>query len=167
MSARPFAMILLLAAVVAAVVSSNALATVMVAACTASLVVGFAWKRVMPTLLAGLFLYPALAVALTTVLPTALSYLASGLFVIVICERMTFEYDVSTVLGSPTGIDAEARSLVSEVSRAHTRKMSLYVALAALVIAGSATTSTFTAYAWVLVAAAMLLVLVVLVYATR
>jgi hypothetical protein len=87
--------------------------------------------------------------------------------VIVICERMTFEYDVSTVLGSPTGIDAEARSLVSEVSRAHTRKMSLYVALAALVIAGSATTSTFTAYAWVLVAAAMLLVLVVLVYATR
>ena len=141
MSARPFALALLLAAAAAAVVSWNSLASLLVAACAASLVAGFIRKRVLPTLLAGLLLYPALAMALTTLLPAAWSYLLSGLFVIVICESMTFEYDVSAVLESPTGIDAETRSLLSEVSRAHTRRTSLYVALAALVMAGSAAQS--------------------------
>jgi hypothetical protein len=121
----------------------------------------------MPTLLAGLFLYPPLAVALTRVLPAAWSFLASGLFVIVVCERMTFEYEVSAVLESPTGVDAEVRSRVSEVSRAHARKISMYVGLAALVIAGSAAASAFTVYAPELIVAAMLLILVILVYATR
>ena len=86
---------------------------------------------------------------------------------IVVCERMTFEYEVSAVLVSPKGIDAETRSLASEVSRAHARKMSLYVALAALVIAGSAVASAFTVYASELIAAGMLLVLAIFVYATR
>lgn len=167
MSARPFAIILLLAAAAAAAVSWNPLASVMVAACAASLLVGFVRKKVLPTLLAGLLLYPPLALALTRVLPATWSYLATGLFVIVICERATFEYEVSTVLGSPTGIDAEARSLASEVSKAHARKMYLYVALAALVIAGSAVASAFTVYAPELVAAAMLLMVAVFVYATR
>ena len=165
MSAKPFAMILLLAA--AAVVSWSKLASVVVVACAVSLLVGFMWKKPLPTLLAGLLLYSPLAEALATVFPVTWSYLASGLFVIVICERMTFEYDVSAVLGSPSGIDAEARSLASEVSRAHARRVLLYVALVALVIAGSAVVSAFTAYASVLITAAMLLMLVVLVYATR
>lgn len=167
MSARPFAMILLLAAAAAAVVSWNPLVSMMVAACAVSLLVGFVWKRPLPTLLSGWLLYPALAKALTTVLPATWSYLASGLFVIVICERMTFEYEVSVVLGSPTGIDAEARSLVAEVSRAHVRKTSLYIAIAALIIAGSAGASAFTVYASELIIAAMLLMLVIIVYATR
>ena len=167
MSARPYAMILLLAALAAAVVSWSSLASAMVVACAISLLVGLVWKRPMPTLLAGLFLYPPLAVALTRVLPAAWSFLASGLFVIVVCERMTFEYEVSAVLESPTGVDAEVRSRVSEVSRAHARKISMYVGLAALVIAGSAAASAFTVYAPELIVAAMLLILVILVYATR
>lgn len=167
MSARPFAIISLLAAAAAAVVSWNRLASVMVAACTACLVVGLVWKRVTPTLLAGMLLYPVLAVALAMVLPATWSFLAAGLFVIVVCERMTFEYELSAVLESPTGVDAEARRLISEVSRAHAKKTSLYVALAALVIAGSAITSAFTLYASEFVAAAMLLMFVILVYATR
>jgi|GEM_PF-564785 len=165
MSARPFAVILLLAAAAAAVISWNPLASVMVGACAASLVAGFVWKKVLPTLIAGLLLYPPLAMALTTALPPSWSCLASGLFVIVVCERMTFEYEVSAVLVSPTGIDAETRSLASEVSRAHAKKMSLYVVLAAMVIAGSAVASAFTVYASELIAAAMLLVLAVFVYA--
>ncbi len=125
MSARPFAIVLLLVAVASAVVSWNRLASVMVGACAACLVAGLVWKRVTPTLLAGLLLYPVLAVALTAVLPVIWSFLASGLFVIAICERMTFEYEVSTVLESPTGVDAETRLRVSEVSRAHARRISL------------------------------------------
>lgn len=167
MSARPYAVTMLLAAAAAAVVSWNPLASVMAGACAAFLVAGVVWKRVLPTLLAGVLLYPPLAMALTRLLPPAWSCLASGLFVIVDCERITFEYETSAMLGSPTGIDTEARSLVSEVSRAHTRKVFQYVALAALVIAGSVAASAFTVYASELIAAAMLLVLAIFVYATR
>jgi hypothetical protein len=167
MSARPFAIILLLAAAAAAIVSWNPVVSVLAEACAASLLVGFVWRRVLPTLLAGLLLYQGLAVALTTFLPATWSYLTSGLFVIVTCERMTFEYEMSEVLGSPTGIDAEARSLVSKVSRMHSRKMARYVALAALVIAGSAVASAFTVHASELIVAAMLLFLAILFYATR
>jgi hypothetical protein len=167
MSARPLAAILVLVATAAAVAAWNPVASVMVAACAIFLLVGLAWKRVLPTLLAGCLLYPVLAVALTRGLLATWSFLASGLFVIVVCERMTFEYELSTVLESPTGIDAEARSRALEVSRAHMRKISLYVALAAFVIAGSVVVSTFTVYASELIAATMLLMLVVLVYATR
>ena len=53
MSAKPFAMILLLAAAAAAtVVSWSKLASVMVVACAVSLLVGFMWKKPLPTLLA-------------------------------------------------------------------------------------------------------------------
>lgn len=167
MSARSLTVVLVLVASAAAVVVWNPLASILVAVCAISLLVGLAWKMVLPTLLAGCLLYPVLAVALTGVFSATWSFLASGLFVIVVCERMTFEYELSTVLESPTGIDAEARSQALEVSRAHIRKISLYVALAALVIAGSWTVSAFTVYASELIAATMLLMLVVLVYATR
>lgn len=167
MSTKPYAMILLLAAGAAAVASWGILASLLAASCAASLMAGLTWKRVMPTLLAGCLLYPVLAVALARVLPPAWSVFASGLFVIVVCERLTFEYELSVVLESPTGIDEEARSRASEISRAHARRMSLYIVLAVLVIAGSAAASAFTVYASELIAAAMLLMLTVLVYATR
>jgi hypothetical protein len=167
MSARPFALVLILASAATAVVSWNPLASTMVAACLVFFLVGYMWKRPLPTLLAGLLLYPPLAWALTTTIPATWSYLASGLFSIIICERMTFEYEVSAVLGSPTGIDAETKSLASELSKEHTKKVFLYVALAALVIAGSVATSAFTSYATVLTTAVMLLMLAILVYAKR
>jgi hypothetical protein len=167
MSARPLAIILLLAAAAAAVVSWNPLVSLLVAAGAASLLLGFVWKRALPTLIAGLLLYPPLALALIKALPASWSYLASGLFVIVVCERMTFEYDLSSALGSPTGIDAEARSLASEVSRAHARRVYQYSFLAGLVIAGSVVASGFTVYAPELIAAAILLMVAILVYATR
>lgn len=167
MSARPLAVVLILIATAAAVAAWNPVASLMVGACAISLLAGLAWKRVLPTLLAGCLLYPVLAVALTRVLAPTWSFLASGLFVIVVCERMTFEYELSIVLESPTGIDAEARSRGLEVSRAHMRKTFLYVALAALVIAGSWVASAFTVYASELIVTTMLLMLVVLVYATR
>lgn len=167
MSARPYALILLLAAAASSVVSWNFLTSALAGACAASLLAGLAWKKAMPTLLAGCLVYPVLGVTLARVLPVAWSFLASGLFLIVVCERITFEYEVSEVLESPTGVDAEARSRASEVSKSHARKMAQFVALAALVMAGSAIVSAFSIYASVLVAAAILLVLVVLVYATR
>ena len=167
MSARPFAIALLLSAAASAVVLWDALAAVLAAGCAVSLLVGLTWRRTMPTIFAGCLLYAPLAVALTSILPGTWGYLASGLFIIVISERMTFEYDVSAVLESPTGVDARVRSLVSDVSRAHARKLLTYAALATIVIAASAFASYFTVYASELVAASVLLMLVVLVYKGR
>ena len=167
LSVKSFSIIVLLAALATAVVSWNPLVSFEVSACAASLVVGFVWRRVLPTLLAGLLLYPALAIALARVFPVALSFLASGLFVIVACEKLTFEYDVSAVLGSQTGIDTETRSLASEVSKAHTKKILVYVALAAIIMVSSAVVSDLTVYAPELTAAAILLFLTIYIYVTR
>ena len=167
MSARPYAITLLFAAAASAVVSWNSLSSMAVAMCAVCLVGGFVWRRIWPTLLSGLLLYPALAVALNTILPTTLGYLASALFVIVVCERLTFEYDVTAVLGSLTGIDAEARTLVSEISRKHAKRLLIFAAFATVVIAGSAVAASITVYASELIAAGLLLFIVVFVYATR
>lgn len=167
MSGRPLAVLLLCTAASAAVVLWNPLATVMVSACIAALLVGFRWKRVMPTLLAGWLLYLPLAVALTEFFPASWSYLASGLFVIVVSESLIFQYEASVVLESPTGVDAEARILLSDLSRAHGRKVSEYAALAVTVMVASFVISGLTHYASELIAATMLLMLIIVIYATR
>ena len=167
MSARPFAIALLLTAAATSVITLSFELTLLAALGTVFLLLGFTWKRTVPTLLAGCLLYVPLAVVLALMLPLTWSYFVSGLILIVICERITFEYDTGEVLGSPTGIDAGARSLVQEVSRAHARKISQYVALATLVILGSAAASYFTVYASELTSAAVLLMLVIIVYSTR
>ena len=167
MSHRPYAAILLIAAAASAVAAWNPLATVIVGGSTAALLVGLQWKRVVPTLAAGWLLYLPMAVALTRFFPASWSYLASGLFAVVIPEQLVFEYDVSAVVGSPTGVDAEARSYISRLSAAHTKKMSVYAALALGVMAVASLASGLTYYASELIAAAILLILVVMVYATR
>jgi len=167
MSDKPPAALLLFAAAAAAVVLWTASATIVVGACVVVLFIGFRWKRVVLTMLSGWFLYVPLASALAKVLPAAWSYLASGLFVIVVSERLVFEYETSAVLVSRTGVDGEARSLISEVSRAHRRRLSVYVALSAGVMAASLVVAGLTSYASELIAATILLMLVTMVYATR
>jgi hypothetical protein len=167
MSGRALAVLLLCTGALAAVIIWNPLATFMVGACTVALLVGFRWKRGLPTLAGGWLLYPPLAVALTKFIPAFWSYLASGLFIIVVSERLIFEYEVSLVLESPVGVDAEARSLVSELSKAHAKKMSAYVALAVAVMAASAAVSDTTHYASELIAATLFLIIIIAIYVTR
>jgi len=167
MSARHYAIVLLFSSAASAVVEWNSFAAVMAAACAAFILVGIAWKRVTPTLLAGCSLYAPFALALAKVLPITLSYLFSGIFVIALCERLTFEYDVSTVIGVSTGIDTRSRLLVAELSRAHAKKIVYFLGLGAVVIVGSTVASYFTVYASELTASAVLLMFAILVYAKR
>jgi hypothetical protein len=167
MSYRPYAAILLTAAAASAVVAWNPLATVIIGGSTAALLVGLQWKRVVPTLAAGWLLYLPMAVTLTRFFPASWSYLAAGLFAVVVPEKLVFEYEVSAVLGSPTGVDAEARSRISKLSTAHTREMSVYAALALGVMAIASLASGLTSYASELITAAMLLILIIMIYATR
>jgi hypothetical protein len=167
MSAKPLEMVLLVAAAAAVAVLRDSLVATLVGVGVALLLVGFVWRRVLPTLLAGLLLYPAFALALADVVPLAWSCLGSGLLVIVLCERITFEYEMSGALEAPTGVDSEASALASGLSKAHARRLSAYAALAALVIVGAAVASAFTLYASELIAAAMLLMVLVLYYSTR
>lgn len=167
MSYRPYAAVLLIAAAASAVVAWNPLATIIVGGSTAALLVGLQWKRVVPTLAAGWLLYLPMAVALTRFFPASWSYLASGLFAVVIPEKLVFEYEVSAVLGSPTGVDSETRSYISKLSAAHMREMSVYAVLVLGVMAVASLASGLTYYASELITAAVLLILVIVIYATR
>jgi hypothetical protein len=167
MSGRTLAILLLCTGASAAVLLWNPFATIIVGAFTAALLIGFRWRRALPTILAGWLLYPPLAVALTAYLPALWSYLGSGLFVIVTSERLAFDYDASQVLEAPTGIDSEARSLLSEVARAHRRRLSTYAALAVAVMVASYAGSGLTHYASELIAATLLLLLIIVIYTTR
>ena len=167
MSYRPYAVILLVAAAASAVVAWNPLATVIVGGSTVALLAGLQWKRVVLTLAAGWLLYLPMAVALSQFFPASWSYLASGLFAVVVPEKLVFEYDVSAVLGSPSGVDAEARSYISRLSMAHTREMSVYAALALSVMAIASLASGLTSYASELITTATLLILIIMIYATR
>jgi hypothetical protein len=167
MSYRPYAALLLVGEAASAAVVWNSLATIIVGGSTVALLAGLQWKRVVPTMMAGWLLYLPMAVALTQFFPASLSYLASGLFAVVVPERLAFEYDVSAALGSPSGVDAEARSRVSKLSKAHWRRMSVYAALALSVIAVASVVSGLTSYASELIMATILLILVIMVYSTR
>jgi len=167
-TARPYVLALLAATVLSVVVAWNSSLSLLAVAGSAVLAASLVRKSVNLALLAGCFLYLPLAVALSLALNlVALSYIASGLFIVVMTELATFQYELSAMLESPTGVDSEAASLASEVSRAHAKKLSLYLGLAVLVVAVSAGMAEATIYASELIAAAILLVLLVLVYATR
>lgn len=167
MSYRPYAALLLLAAAASAVAVWNTLATIVIGMSTVALLVGLQWKRVAPTLLAAWLLYLPMAVALTRFFPASWSYLASGLFAVVVPEKLVFEYEALAVLGCPTGVDAEAKSLVSKLSRTHGRKMLVYAALAVSVMAVSSVVSRMTSYASELITATILLILTIMIFATR
>jgi len=167
MSFRPYAAILLVASAASAVVAWNVLATLVIGASTAALLVGLRWRRVGPTLAAGWLLYLPMAVALARFFPAAWSYLAAGLFAVVVPERMAFEYDVSEALESPTGVDAEAKSSAVRLSKAHGRAVSIYASLALGVMVVSSLVAGLASYASVLITATVLLILAVLIYATR
>jgi len=167
MSYRPYAVILLAAAAGSAVAVWNPLATIIIGGSIAALLVGLQWRRVVPTLAAGWLLYLPMAVALIRILPVSLSYLAAGLFAVVVPERLVFEYDVSAVLGSRVGVDVEAKSHVSRLSKAHWRSLSIYTSLALIVMTVAAIASNLTSYASELITAAILLVIIIAIYATR
>jgi hypothetical protein len=167
MSGTRLAVLLLCTGASVAAILWNPLATVMVSLSTVALLVGFRWKRGLPTWLAGWLLYLPLAVALTTILPVSWSYLLSGLFVIVSSERLVFEYEASVVLESRTGVDAEAKSLVSELSRAHGKRIFAYIGVAAVVMITSSAISGMTYYASELIAATLFVVLIIVLYVTR
>ena len=167
MSYRPYAAVILTASAASAFILWSAMAATFIGMSIAVLLIGLQWKRVGPTLVAGWLLYLPMAVALTRFFPASWSYLASGLFAVVIPEKLTFEYEASAVLESPTGVDAETRSHISKLSRAHWRSLSIYASLALVVMTIAAVASNLTSYASELITAAMLLIIIVAVYATR
>ena len=167
MSARPYALLLLLSGAVSAAVLWYPLATGLVGAAAALLLAGFHWRRAMPTLVAGFLLYAPLALALAEALPALWSYILSALYVIVVCERMTFEYELSEVLRSPTGIDVDSESKVAKASREHAKGLAYFVSLSGLVMAGAAAASYLTVLAPEFIAAGILLMLVLVVYSRR
>ena len=168
MTARPYVLALPVMTAASVVVAWNSSLSLLAVAGAIILVGGLVRKSVNLALFAGCLLYLPIAVALSMAVHlVALSYLVSGLLIVVMTEMATFQFELSELLESPTGIDSEAASLVSSLSIAHTRKLSLYAGLAIVVVAASAGLAWGTVFAPELIAAAILLTLLVLVYASR
>jgi hypothetical protein len=158
---------MLLAAASSALADRNVFATLFVVVAILALVVGLRRKGTLPTFMSGWLIYLPLGVALSGYFPPFWSYLGSGLFATAVPEKLSFEYDASAVLGSPTGVDAEVRSRLSALSSAHRNRMLKYAALSVGLMGVAAVVSGATSYASELIAATALLILLTALYATR
>ncbi len=167
MSARPFVLALVAAAAASAVAAGSTTEAALAAACVASLLVGYFWRRVTPTMVAGVLLYPPMVAGLSRAVPATWGCLLSGLFIVAVCEMATFEYDLTAALASPTGVDSEARRLAVRLSRAHTARVAVFFGLAGGVVACSAVVSSYALYSPAVVGAAALLMTTMVIYATR
>ncbi len=167
MSGKPVAVLLLVAGGASAAFLWSALAAVLVACGGAGLLAGFAWKRPVVTMASGWLMYPALAVAMTAFLPAALTYVAAALLIVLATESLAFGYEASSVLESPTGVDAAASELASRVIRAHRRREGAYGGAVAAVMLASFATSVYPHYASELIGASALLVLACIYYCGR
>jgi hypothetical protein len=167
MSARTAAALLLAAAALSSILAPGWPAFALDAAGALALLAGLLWKRPLLAPVAGALMYIPLGWALSLFLPEAWGFLASGVFFVAACESQTFGMEVSLVLSSPTGVDAETQALAVGAAAAHSRKMARFVALTAVVLAGTGAASLVTEHAAVLIAATVLLMTALLVFIDR
>lgn len=155
----------------AAAASAIALASVaglaLVAVSLVSLIVGYLRKAPISTAVAGLALYYPLAVVLGHVIPMEWNYVASATLLILLSEKLSFEYRLSTSMQVPLGVDEESRMLAARLSSAHSVKLLWFASAAVAVSAASILASVFSPYIPVLITACVLLVLALWVYTHR
>jgi hypothetical protein len=91
----------------------------------------------------------------------------AGLYVITISELIIFSRQTSFMLESSLGVDTQARSLLSQLSRVHMVRLAYFIALGVILTAVSYLASSLTTYASELIAVAILLLMAMVYYANR
>lgn len=147
-------------AMVVVVAVNSALSFVLVALSLVALGLGYGRRSSPSVAVAGILLYQPLAVVLTFLIPGLWSYVASALILVVLSERLSFEYQLSSVLDSPAGTDEESRVLAERLSKSHARVLIAYAIVAAGVSSLSPLASGVVFYSSVLAVASILLMLV-------
>jgi|GEM_PF-6437599 len=153
--------------IVSAIVVGSLVGLALVALSLVALLAGYRKRLTFSTAAAGLFLYYPLAVAFGRLVPGALGYVASATALILLSERLSFEYYLSSALETPRGVDEESRLVAVRLSRSHGVKLVWYACMAFAVSAASVLASTFVPNLPLLAAAFVLLVFVLWAYTRR
>jgi hypothetical protein len=114
---RGLTVLLLLSGAVSALLVPSPVVVFLVGMSVTSLVYGFRRRSEAGVLAAGWLLYFPLSVALLGYLGIVWSFLVCATYVTLVTERLSFENELSEVLESKTGLDAEAKALASRLSR--------------------------------------------------
>ncbi|MGP8124693.1 MAG: hypothetical protein ACLQEQ_02345 [Nitrososphaerales archaeon] len=157
----------LVAEIVSAVAVGSLAGLALVALSLVALLAGYSKKLTFSTAAAGLFLYYPLAVAFGHLVPGAWGYLASATSLILLSERLSFEYYLSSALETTRGVDEESSLVAVRLSRSHSVRLVWYALLAFTVSAASLLASTFLTNVPVLAAASVLLVFALWAYTRR
>jgi len=157
----------LVAEFISAIAVGSLAGLALVALSLVALTAGYRKKLTFSTAAAGMFLYYPLAVALGHLVPGAWSYLASAMTLILLSERLSFEYYLSSAFETPRGVDEESRLLSVKLSRSHGVNLILYACLAFAVASASVLASIFVTNPILLAAASVLLVFSLWTYARR
>jgi hypothetical protein len=164
---RGVAAVLYLTAALAAVLDPSTLGVSLATSSVVLLTVGYRFRGDLASVASGWLLYFPLATAFTPVLGPLWSYLASGTYLAVITERLSFDNKISLVLEAPAGVDAEAKRRADLLSRTHLRRLAQVTLLVGVIAGLSLAGSLVFAEATVLILASVMLLIAVGYYATR
>lgn len=113
---RALAVLLLFSGALTAALEPSAPVVAVVAVSVVALIYGYSRRSEAAVLAAGWLLYVPLSLLLLPYLGDIWSFLAVAIYVAAIIERLSFENELSEVLESPTGLDAEAKALADRLS---------------------------------------------------
>jgi hypothetical protein len=164
---RRIAALLYVTAGVAAILDPSPVGLGLATGCVILLTIGYRFKGDFTSIASGWLLYLPLATVFAFAFGPFWSYLASGAYLAIITERLSFENQLSVALEAPAGVDAEGKRLSGELSGHHVRRLVtvvfLVVAIGCLSLAASVVLSAVT----ILILASVMLLIVVGMYATR
>jgi hypothetical protein len=132
-----------------------------------SLTVGYRYRSALATFTAGWLLYYPLALTLVFLLGPVAAYLAAGVAVTALSERLSFENELSLVVEAPTVVDAEALGLANRLAAAHTKKLAQFLLVVVVVFAASVPLAGLTPTAAVVMSVAVILMFVTYAYVRR
>ena len=165
--ARQLAGAYLVAEAVSAIAVGSLAGLTLVALSLVALLAGYRNRLTFSTAAAGLLLYYPLAVTLGHLVPGAWGFVASATALIVLSERLSFEYYLSSSLETERGVDEESRLVAVRLSRSHGVSLVWYACLAFAVAAASLFASTFETNLYLLAASSVLLIFALWAYARR
>jgi hypothetical protein len=161
------AALLYVTAGIAAVFDPSPVGLALATGCVILLTIGYRFRGDFTSVASGWLLYLPLAAVFTLALGPFWSYLASGAYLAIVTERLSFENQLSVALEARAGVDAEGKRLADELSGRHARRLAtvgfFVVVIGGISLAASVVLSAVT----ILILASVMLVIVVGMYATR
>jgi hypothetical protein len=135
--------------------------------CVILLTVGYRFRGDLASVASGWLLYLPLATVFGSAFGPFWSYLASGVYLAIITERLSFENQLSVALEAPAGVDAEGKRLSGELSGHHLRRLATVVFFVIVIGCLSLAASVVFSAVTILILASVMLIIVVGMYATR